>query len=198
MNNKNSNPIEDIKRYLESQSFPQKEQIESLVGEIEKQTKIHQKERNGLYNLFLVLLAVVVIACGYAMFKADENQALEATIERLERIDSLYNTFMEPRDGSISYRVDNSGHPISYRNLLSESDSIYNELFTLKNKLYDVEFELNLIKRTYPIKILHEGNKYRIESAQIDSALMLLHMYRDRLRYDSQQNCWYVSESKNK
>ena len=36
------------------------------------------------------------------------------------------------------------------------------------------------------------GNSFRVYSSKLDSALMLLHVYRDKLKYNRKDNSWTV------
>lgn len=184
--------LEELKKLITKDESFDSSQAYSLLIEIEKQVKINTKERKGLNNLLLICVAIITLISSYAFYLKDKNSIQVYKIESLERIDSIYNTFMQPREGSISYRVDGDGKPISYRDLMAETDSMRNKIYKIERKLYDCEFELNFIKEIYPITVIHKGNTYTIKSEQIDSALMLLQVYRDSLYFDKKNNSWVI------
>lgn len=192
-NNKNIyTSLEDLKKII-SEGVPEDtSKVNTLISEIEKQVKMSAKERKGLYNLLLILVASLIFIISFALNQRDENQIQAERIISLERTDSIYNTFMQPHNGSISYRIDGEGNPVSYRDLMAQSDSLQNRIWDIERKLYDYEFELKFIKDTYPIAVRRKGNTYTIDAARIDSALMLLDIYRDKISFDKENNCWII------
>lgn len=176
--------LEALKKVVREEGSETTPQVSALISEIEMQLKMNAKERKGLYNLFLILVAIMIFIGSFAFYQKGENDIQAERINSLEQIDSIYETFMQPYDGSISYRVDREGKPISYRALIAESDSIQKRIWEIERKLYDCEFELKFIKDNYPIDVKRKGNTYSIDAAQIDSALMLLGVYRDRISFD--------------
>ena len=184
--------LEDLKKLINEDEPFDSSRANSLLTELEKQVQTNTKERKGLNNLLLLCLAIITLITSYAFYQRDENSIQSTKIKSLERIDSIYNTFMQPFEGSISYRVDGEGNPISYRALMAETDSMRQKNYEMERKLYDYEFELNFIKEHYPITVIRKGNTYTIKSEQIDSALMLLQVYRDRLYFDKEENSWMI------
>lgn len=184
--------LEALKKAIKDGESCNSSQINTLFSEIEKQISIDEKERKGLNNLMLILFAFIISILSFAFYQYDENRIQAHRITSLERTDSIYNTFMQPYDGSISYRIDGDGKPISYRQLMAESDTMRNRISQLERRLYDCEFELKFLKDTYPIKIVRRGNRYHIEATQIDSALMLLNVYRDSIYFDKDNNYWII------
>lgn len=184
--------LEVLKKMITEGGSNDTSKVTTLISEIEKQAKMISKERKGLYNLLLILIAFLIFIAAYAFNQQDENHIQAERINSLERIDSIYRTFMQPHDGSISYRVDREGNPVSYKKLMTESDSLQNRIWEIEHKLYDCEFELKFIKDNYPIKVIRNGNTYTIDAAKIDSALMILDVYRDKISYDKEKNYWII------
>ena len=184
--------LEALKKMISEGGSNDTPKVTTLISEIDKQAKMIAKERKGLYNLLLILIASLIFLASYALNQQDENHIQSERISSLERIDSIYNTFMQPHDGSISYRVDGEGNPVSYKKLMTESDSLQNRIWEIERKLYDCEFELKFIKDNYPIKVKRNGNTYTIDAAKIDSALMILDVYRDKISFDKENNCWII------
>lgn len=192
-NNKNIyTSLEDLKKIISEGVSEDTSKANTLISEVEKQVKMSAKERKGLYNLLLILIASLIFLISFALYQKDENQIQAERISSLERTDSIYNTFMQPHDGSISYRIDGEGNPVSYRDLMAQSDSLQNRIWDIERKLYDYEFELKFIKDSYPITVRRRGNTCTIDAARIDSALMLLDVYRDKISYDKENNCWII------
>ena len=81
---------------------------------------------------------------------------------------------------------------LTYPHLYAMQDSLSRRISVLEDELYELRFESDLIKRQYPIRVRHENNKYWAESPKIDSALILLLVYRDKLFFSEEDGHWYI------
>lgn len=78
--------------------------------------------------------------------------------------------------------------------------SLLDDNLKLMNKIHDLEFRLDLykmklqsIETRYGIKVVNDKNLYHLESKKVDSALLLLPVFRDKMTYDSIKNQWTIS-----
>lgn len=62
----------------------------------------------------------------------------------------------------------------------------------LLEKVSDLEFKLNYIKETYGIVVVENGNTYSLKADKVDSALLLLDTYRDKIKYDTKKKAWII------
>ena len=62
----------------------------------------------------------------------------------------------------------------------------------LLEKVSDLEFKLNYIKETYGIVVVENGNTYSLKADKVDSALLLLDTYRDKIKYDTKKKAWTI------
>ena len=104
--------------------------------------------------------------------------------------DSLFNAIMQS-DNKIRYLTIN-GTVVTYNQLAKENDSLIKVHYDEKSHNSKLQLQLDLIKRNYPIEIKREGDVYTVVSPQIDSALILLPYYRDKLKYNHKDKSWSI------
>jgi hypothetical protein len=120
-----------------------------------------------------------------------ENNDLKNRISNLLWTDSIFNQIISveinpvSKSKSISLQHRN-GKIVKYNELSSEVDSLNHELRILKSKL-------SLIQSNYSIIFKETNNGISIHADKIDSALLLLPYYRDKLSYDSQKKSWTIT-----
>jgi hypothetical protein len=120
-----------------------------------------------------------------------ENNNLKNRMSNLLWTDSIFNQIISvginpvSKSKSISLQYRN-GEIVKYNELSSEVDSLNQELRILKSKL-------SLIQSNYSITFKDTNNGISIHADKIDSALLLLPYYRDKLSYDSQKKSWTIT-----
>jgi len=193
--------------YKLSQSDEIKEQINSLQEEATtaiKQNKKADKEFS-FFTLLLLLLFIFSIIFIFLMSKENENlknDNIEKTniINKLQWTDSLFNQIMniqydslETETGyisrSVSYRIKN-GEIVKYNELVDKNDELEKERDILQRKL-------NLVLKNYNITFVETDRSITIHAEQIDSALLLLPHYKDKLKYDPKEKSWIITLPKN-
>lgn len=120
---------------------------------------------------------------------------LERQVDSLRYIDEASKKILWRKGGSINYFVRN-GKPITYEELAAEKDSLLEIVAGLKYDLSVSDKKLDLVTRVLPIKIVSKDNYIHVESPQIDSALILLPYYRDRIKLDPEKGVWIITTIK--
>ncbi len=120
---------------------------------------------------------------------------LERQVDSLRYIDEVSKKILWRKGGSINYLVRN-GNPITYEELAAERDSLSEIISGLRSALSVSEQKIDLVTRELPIKIVTKDNYIYVESPQIDSALVLLPYYRDRIKLDSEKGVWIITTIK--
>ena len=77
-----------------------------------------------------------------------------------------------------------------------DSNELINENYQLLQKISDLENKMKLIKHEYGIKVIDDGKSYYLQANKVDSALMLLDVYRDKIHYDAKKKEWIVVREK--
>lgn len=120
---------------------------------------------------------------------------LERQVDSLRYIDEVSKKVLWRKGGSINYLVRN-GKPITYEELAAEKDSLSEIISGLRSALSVSEQKIDIVTRELPIKIVTKDNYIYVESPQIDSALILLPYYRDRIKLDSEKGVWIITTIK--
>lgn len=84
--------------------------------------------------------------------------------------------------------VDENGNELTVSSLLDDNIRLMNMINDLEVKISLYESKLEYIKNRYGIRM----DRGRIESSEVDSAMLLLPVYRDRISYDSIKKQWSV------
>lgn len=138
-------------------------------------------------------------------------------IDDLQWSDSMLVKFMGVTYDSTShqrmfYNRKENGKDLTYGDLAKEKDSLENNKYnieaTLKDSISNIQdkldilnIKLSLIEDNYPIFFRETPIKekdgslvtnYTIMAKQLDSALMLLQVYRNNLKYDSSTHKWQI------
>lgn len=171
------------------------DKLNELVEKFEQKVVSQKKAEKGLNNLLiLVLLVVCSLAVGLYL-TMDRNDVLEQKVANMEWRDSLFNQIMQPDSNStIVYKVRN-GAPVTYNQLASESDSLLQLSHNVEYAKETYRIKLGLATRNYPITFTEENGAISIHASKIDSALLLLPVYRDKIGYDSKRKVWCVSRT---
>ena len=72
---------------------------------------------------------------------------------------------------------------------MDENYELLSENSILRYEINIKDRYLDLIKRQYGVTIIERNNKVLTEETKIDSALILLNEYRDKIKYDPQKEC---------
>jgi hypothetical protein len=98
-------------------------------------------------------------------------------------MDVIYDSATQQRSVIFISRGDSR---MSYMDLAKESDS-------LRRKLSEAKAKVELAESAYDIRYRDLGDKIRIEAPRLDSALLLLEYYRNKLEYDPKEKVWRIS-----
>ena len=110
---------------------------------------------------------------------------VESQLKYMEYRDSTFVDLMGLETDSIIVFKTRNGIPITYKQLSEENDSITQERDSIATCL-------KVILRNYPIKIKTSNSYFWAISPQIDSALMLLPVFRDKIKYNEKEKVWSI------
>lgn len=185
------NIIQDLKS-ISTTDNPNKESLDSSIENLKafsQDCKKEFKERKFLYIAVWLLLLGIIIVFNLLM---DRNSVLESKINyvesQLKYMEYRDSTFVDlmglETDSIIVFRTRN-GIPITYKQLSEENDSIAQERDSIATCL-------KVILKNYPIKIKTSNDYFWAISPQIDSALMLLPVFRDKIKYNEKEKVWSI------
>jgi len=187
--------------YKLSQPDEKKEYINKLQEESANSIIQKKKADNESYFITLILLLLFIVSVTFLFLTGKENENLyndniEKTniINKLQWTDSLFNQIMNVQydsleTRSVTYRIKN-GEIVKYDELVNENNKLEKERDILRQKL-------NLVQRNYNITFEETEKSIMIHAAQIDSALLLLPYYKDKLKYNPTEKTWTIILSEN-
>ena len=171
------------------------EQMKELVSKFEQKIAIQKKANKGFNTMLFLLLFIFASLCVGLFLVMDRNDSLEQKISNMEYRDSLFNQIMQPDSNStVVYRVRN-GIPVTYNQLASESDSLLQLTHDIESVKETYRIKLGLVTRNYPVSFTDCDGIISIHAAKIDSALLLLPLYPDKISYDSKRKTWSVTRT---
>lgn len=168
-------------------SAEDKTQLNKYVDEIDSKSK---DSKFAIFLLIIFLFGCTVMWFLNSIENDDlktDNRNKKALIESYEKIirfddDSTHSFIYITRDGE----------PITYQELMDENFELLNKNSSLKHDIKVRDRYLELIKKQYGITVIEQDNKVWLEGAKIDSALLLLNLYRDKIKYNPQTKVWSV------
>lgn len=172
-----------------------KEQQKELIIKFEQKLEMQKKANRG-FNTVLVLLLFVFLSLSTGLYLlSDRNDTLEQKITNMEYRDSLFTQIMQPDSNSTVVYQTRNGIPVTYNQLANESDSLLQLTHDIDRTKEIYRIKLGLVTRNYPVSFTDHNGLISIHSAELDSALLLLPVYRDKISYDSKQKTWCVSRT---
>lgn len=147
------------------------------------------KRREERQEMMMLVFAVVVILfiSVYLGITYLSNENLQQNVAEKNKIIDKYENFVNPASKkvhTVTY-IDKNGKEVTIPQLLDEN-------VKLLEKVSDLEFKLNYIKENYGIIVVENGNTYSLKADKVDSALLLLDTYRDKIKYDTKKKAWTI------
>lgn len=154
-----------------------KEELETMIAKAKRRTRIVSLI-SCIFCVLIVAFAAIVNLSNLSLKKdvSDKN----AIIEKYEQ---MVRTLGIDKDRNSKLHKTN-GSP--------DSNELINENYQLLQKISDLENKMKLIKHEYGIKVIDDGKSYYLQANKVDSALMLLDVYRDKLKYNPKKKQWVI------
>lgn len=168
--------------------------VSNYVKELEK-IEAYERKVNKYGFTFLLLVSLFAGVFAYITFISNED--LADNLKEKSRIIDRYEKIV-PGDtvkGTTTIReitsyTDEKGRKLTVPDLMEENTHLMNELASASEKL-------DYIKEVYGIYVETDKNgKWFLRADRVDSALLLLPHYKDRVTYDPQKKHWTIYISK--
>ena len=189
--------INDLRSFSSEKTELNPEEKEQLNKYADELDSISKDSKFSVILLFIFLVGFMFMWILNSIENDDltyDNQHKKSLIESYEKI----IRFEDDSTHSFTYRT-RDGLPLTYQDLMDENYELLNENSEMSKQKLILEHEneksknyLDLIKRQYGIYVVERDNKVWVEGAKVDSALMLLNVYRDKLKYDPEKKEWWV------
>lgn len=179
-----SDIIEDLRDSVKDDSLDVsaiREKTQERASELEAILK-KEKSDERFFSVFLILVSLFVIA--FAVITYLNNDDLRDDVTQKKGIISKFENAI--KHDTIHVYYDQDGKEITIQSLLDDN-------MRLMNRVSALESYLRSIKDAYGIDIVKHKDGYHIEADKVDSAMILLPVFRDRLSYDSVKKQWIVT-----
>lgn len=161
-----------------------KEQVGKLSDELEVILKKARK-RNHVITMFSFVVCMFIVV--FSAIVNFSNLAMKDELDEKNGIIQKYEQIVH----SLGANTDSEKlHGNSQES--SSSAEIVNEKYRMLEKISDLEGKIKLIKKQYGISVVDDGKSYYLKANKVDSALLLLDVYRDKIHFDSKKNEWIV------
>lgn len=185
--------VNDIKNAL-SQSNLNESELRDKVSEhtVELEDMLKKEKAESKFLGFILMLLTLFLVV-FAFITYLDNEDLRDTVTEKKVIISKYENITR-KDTMTTYSEKN-GSELTVEKLLSENLELLKKVSDYEYKIYKYETYLDLIKRQYGITIIDENHSIRTKGEKVDSAMLLLAVYKDKLKYDSIKKHWYVTNT---
>lgn len=181
------NILKDIKDVIASDELEKddlKNEISSYILKIEKiRAKNIKKDLitiviSGLFLLFISIYSII----SYSL----QDELKQNVAEKSKIIDRYENVI---KNSSLSNNrivyTDEKGNKYTTTQLMDDN-------IVLMNRIGNYKAKLDLIKRIYGIEVKEQQKYYYLKASKVDSALLLLDVYKDKLKYDPIKRQWNI------
>lgn len=165
----------------------------------------------GLRNLTLILMVALVGSVVIIFINDIYGEKVQDFNNKVEdlRGDSLVRKILEIKSIKKSDTITTTDYTyylqnnklVTYPQLKKENDSLLNKIAKLNSNISDIESEVQLLKdkiglaeKYYEVKFYDKGKYIEIEGKKIDSGLLLLNHFREKLYYDEKSKSWKIKE----
>lgn len=194
--------IKDLKSFASENEQLDSEEKEKLLAYINEVVDVGKKDMKDVAYFLLFLLIMLIGAIAMWIISDIRNDDLENDIKVKKEMIQDYEKIIRFENDSAHtfvYQTKN-GTPITYQELMDENLELLNKNSKLKMDLTKKDEEirtknvyLDLARKNYGIRFIEKRNYYSIEAPKVDSAMMLLELYRDKIKYNAKDKSWSVS-----
>ena len=153
------------------------------------------KERADNKFAAIAFTLTILFVLAFAFITNMYNDNLLEDVTQKKEIITKYEQAV--RHDTIHTYYDESGKEITVPSLLDDNLKLMNKIHDLEFKLDQYEMKLQSIEAQYGIKVVNDKNLYHLEGRKVDSALLLLPVFRDKMTYDSIKKQWTISVNTN-
>lgn len=168
-----------------------KVKLDSIISEIEVKTK--NDAQNGLFGYFIMFVLLIGSFVMWMLTDIQKNDIETDCRNKTMRINQYEKLIRFENDSTLSfvYRT-KDGEPITYQELMDENFNLMIQNNNLQYEISKKNTYLDLINRNYGIEVKEQNHRIWAESVKVDSALLLLEVYRDRIKYDPEKEVWLI------
>lgn len=188
--------IEDLRAAANDGSLDASALREKMNERAAELNAILVKEKADNKFVGIMGLLVLLFIGAFAIITLISNDDLREDVTTKKEIITKYEESV--RHDTIHGYFDKNGKEITVPSLLDDNMKLMNKINDLEFKLDLFEMKLQSIETLYGIKVVEDKHLYHLEGKKVDSAMLLLPVFRDKMSYDSIKNQWTISVNTNK
>lgn len=149
-----------------------------------------KEKADDKFAFIMVMLALLFVGA-FAIITYMSNDDLREDVMQKKEIITKYEESV--KYDTVHTYIDKDGKEITVPSLLDDN-------LKLMNKISDLEYDIDLykiklqdIERHYGIKVVGDKSFFHLEAKKVDSAMILLPVFRDKMAFDSTKNRWKIS-----
>lgn len=140
-------------------------------------------ENKRVSILLFVIFVLCIVSVGGFLIMRYRIDSLQEDVSQKARIIKTYEKMTRQKDNLVV--SDSRGRKIRVDSIVKENETFLHDIAGYKQKL-------ELIKVNYGIEVIEDGNTMYVKGDRVDSALMLLDVFRDAIHYDKKKRSYYV------
>lgn len=149
------------------------------------------KEKSDAKFMAIIGLLAILFSAAAAFITSMSNDDLREDVTQKKEIITKFEQAV--RHDTIHTYVDEDGKEITVPSLLDDNLKLMNKINDLEYKIDVYKMKLQDIEIRYGIKVVDDKNLFHLEAKKVDSALILLPVFRDKMTYDSIKSRWTIS-----
>lgn len=189
--------IEDVVKDLKSTASDKDLDVSDIRDKVGKHAEelsaIIRKEESFLKWTLAIFFPVLLFLVAYAIITDISADDLRNDVSTKKEIIKQYEN--GGLTDTVHTYVDSAGNEITVKSLLDDNMKLMQQLSHESYERRMKEVYLDVIREQYGIRVYESNSQIHVEAARVDSALMLLGTYRDKLKYDEQKHQWTISRT---
>ena len=155
----------------------------------------------GLKRIILFLFFGIIICFGIIILMKIYDTKVENFNNEIKnyKTDSIVRKILDIKELTKNESIETSynyltknGKIVTYNQLVNESDSLVKKLILKELEINSLKHKLDLAKKNYDINFFETKTAITIEAKKLDSALVLLDAFRDKMIYDKKSRKWTI------
>ncbi len=183
--------IEDLKASANDENldvFTLREKMNERAMELEA-IRAKEKADDKFFGIMGLLLVLFVGAFAFITYMSNDD--LREDVTQKKEIITKYEESV--RYDTVHTYIDKDGKEITVPKLLDDNMKLMNKISDLEYKIDLYKMKLKDIEIRYGIKVVDDKTLFHLEAKKVDSALILLPVFRDKMAFDSTRSRWTIS-----
>ncbi len=185
--------IEDLRTAVNSDDQDIAVLREKTNEQLSNLDAILQKEESSINYVFIVAILIFLFIGAFGVITSMSNDDLREDVTQKKEIITQYEKVV--KNDTVFTHTYIDGKELNISDLLDDNLKLMNKVGALEFKVSLYEGFFKTLENRYGIKVRKDKDLYYLETNKVDSAMLLLSTYRDKVSYDSLGRKWIVTQS---